>query len=734
MNFVCNRKILMTFCTIRPLTLAVCAALPLLAQAEAEPTRTLGEVLVHSKAPAENLNLDQRASTASRLGLSVRDTPATVSVVDRDTLEKWGADSTQDMLKHVPGMTAASPPGSAGSVYYRGFGASQLTQLFNGITVQYDAIAARPVDSWIYDRVEVIGGPSTFLFGAGAVGGAINYLSKQPLRDESLLQARLSYGSFDTQDIALGLNQALTRPEQGGVAHTVRVDANQRRGQGYVDGNNRESANVAMSLLSEVNARLSHTLSLEYQRETSHRPYWGTPLLNPTSNGQIDESTRFKNYNSQDGIYQQTVKWARSQLDYQWTDATRLRNTLYHYQALRDYRNVESYRFNSSNSAVSRSSALLQRHDQDLTGNRLELTHQGTLAGLPSHWAAGFDYSVNHQTRYPLSLSPVVSTVNPTQFVTESFFNVPGMTPGFRPDRSNKVTTLALFLENRTQLGERWSLLTGLRHDQIKLGVRNHRTVSATDPAYFSQTYTPTTGRAALSYALSPSANVYVQYSTAADPPAGILTTASFSQVRDFDLTTGRQVEVGSKFDYWAGRGSATLAAYHIVRKNLAIADPNQPGVTLPVGQQSSRGIELATALRLSPRWWVKADVALVDAQYDTFTENVSGVAVSRAGKRPSNIPARVANLRVSHDLTGALQVGMDARYVSRRYADAANTISDKAYTLLGASLNYRLNKQVSLSARLNNLTDKIYAANVSTGQFYLGAPRSAEVAVQVDF
>ena len=152
--------------------------------------------------------------------------------------------------------------------------------------------------------------------------------------------------------------------------------------------------------------------------------------------------------------------------------------------------------------------------------------------------------------------------------------------------------------------------------------------------------------------------------------------------ISDFDLTTGRQVEVGSKFDYWEGRGSATLAAYHIVRKNLAIADPNQPGVTLPVGQQSSRGIELATALRLSPRWWVKADVSLVDAQYDTFTENVSGVAVSRAGKRPSNIPARVANLRVSHDLTGALQVGMDARYVSRRYADAANTISDTDLTV----------------------------------------------------
>lgn len=724
----------MKTCVLRPLTVAVLAVLPLLAMAN-DAERTLGEVRVYGQQPsADGLNLDARASTASRLGLSVRDTPATVSVVSRDTLEKWSVSNTQEMLTHVPGVTAASPPGSAGSVFYRGFGAAQLTQLFNGVTVQYDAIAARPVDSWIYDRVEVIGGPSSFLFGAGAVGGSINYLTKLQQRGEDFMQARLSYGSFDAHEVALGVNRTLGG-QDGGMTHTVRADLSQRRSQGYVDGNNREAFTGAVSLLSDITPRLSHTLALEYQRETDHRPYWGTPLLNPTSHGQIDDSLRFKNYNAEDGIYQQTVKWARSMLEYQWTDSTQLRNTLYHYEALRDYRNVESYRYNSSNSAVIRSSALLQRHDQDLTGNRIELTHQGELAGRKSDWAAGVDYSVNHQTRYPLSLgSNVISTVNPSQFSTESFFSIPGMTPGFRPDRSNTVSTVALFLENRTQLSPQWSLLTGLRHDQIKLEVRNHRTASATDPAFFSQTYTPTTGRVALSYALSPSANAYVQYSTAADPPAGILSTASFSQVRNFDLTKGRQVEVGSKFDYWQGRGSATVAAYHIVRKNLAISDPNQPGVTIPVGQQSSRGIELATSLRVAPRWRVQADLALVDAQYDTFTETVNGAAVSRAGNRPSNIPARVANLRISHELSSALQLGVDARYVSRRYADAANTISDKAYTLLGASLNYRLNKHAAVSARVNNLTDRAYAASASTGQFYLGAPRSAEVALRLDF
>jgi iron complex outermembrane recepter protein len=123
---------------------------------------------------AGEINLDAIAGTASRLGLSIRETPAAVYLVDRETIEARGDRTTQDALRNVPGMTAAAPPGSAGFVSYRGFNGSQLTQLFNGISVQYDVIAAKPVDSWIYDRVEVIGGPSSFLFGAGAVGGSIN--------------------------------------------------------------------------------------------------------------------------------------------------------------------------------------------------------------------------------------------------------------------------------------------------------------------------------------------------------------------------------------------------------------------------------------------------------------------------------------------------------------------------------------------------------------------------------
>src|SRR5450830_458891 len=190
--------------------------------------------------PNEKLPLDQAASTATRLGLSVRETPGSISIIDRSAIEARGASDTQQILRGIPGVTASAPPGQAGFVSYRGFSASQITQLFNGITVQYDAISARPVDSWIYDRVEAVGGASGFIHGAGAVGGAINYITKQANRDGDQAQWYGSYGSNNTSVIAAGLNKKIggNSPTEDvpGVMNYLRIDLSRSGSDGYVDG------------------------------------------------------------------------------------------------------------------------------------------------------------------------------------------------------------------------------------------------------------------------------------------------------------------------------------------------------------------------------------------------------------------------------------------------------------------------------------------------------------------
>jgi iron complex outermembrane receptor protein len=690
------------------------------------------EVTVTGFAPGAGLAAP--AGTGSRLGLTVRDTPATVTIVAREVLEARGVTDTQEALKSVPGITAAAPPGSAGSVSYRGFGAANITQLFNGITVQYDAIAARPVDSWVYDRVEVIGGPSTFLYGAGAVGGSINYVTKvaQPGRNSANAQFRA--GSFGTAEGSVGINRTIGTAS---VRNTFQADLNQSRTSGFVDDSPRSALSTAASWRVDAGARFSHTAAFEYQNEQSDRPYWGTPLLNPaTGNGRILEATRFTNYNSADGIYEQTVLWARSVTALR-LGRLALTNTVYHYDALRDYRNVEEYRFNAANTTVSRSAPLLQRHDQQLTGNRTEAALSGRLGSLQSDWSFGTDISANTQTRFPRSLSLTVSTVDPVSFTTETFFSIPGMVPGFTPQRTNDVTTMAAFAENRTRLSSRVSLVTALRTERIELEGTNRipASVSAANPAYFKNTYTPLTGRAGLVVSPTPAANLYVQYSTAADPPAGILTTASFAQVRDFDLSTGAQVEAGTKIAIPGNRGTLTASVFRIVRKNLAIADPLNPGVTIPVGQQSSRGLELSAAVTPVSRVRVDANYAFVDATFDDLFENVGGVAVSRAGNAPTNTPAHVSNAWLTVSPVARVDVSLDGRWVSSRFGNAANTIGDTGYALYGLSGTWRVTPQVAMTGRVRNLADRIYAAWVTgTPMFFLGAPRSADVTLRFSF
>ena len=689
-------------------------------------------VEVVGTAPGQTLSMQKEAGTGSRLGLTVRELPASVTVVDQATIERRGAADTQAILSSVPGMTAAAPPGSAGSVWYRGFGTSQITQLFNGISVQYDAIAGRPVDSWIYREVEVIGGPSTFLFGAGAVGGSINYVTKLASTAANAVDLRVGYGSYNTSELSFGVNRRL-----GGrtVKHAVRADLSRTYGNGAIDGNERGSLTTAVSLLSEIGSKLTHTAAFEFQNEQVDRPYWGTPVLNPASGTlAVDAATRFRNYNSRDGIYEQTVWWGRSITEFTPSARFSVRNTVYHYDALRDYRNVEEYRFTADNTAVVRSAPLLQRHDQVLTGNRVEARFS-TPGLLDARWSAGLDVSANEQTRFPRSLTLNVSTVNPFTFSTEAFFEVPGMVPGFTPDRTNNVGTIALFLENRLRLAPRLSLVTGLRRDRIALEVTNHRAVSATNPSFFRNVYEPVTGRAAVSYEVAQKANLYAQFSTAADPPAGILTTASFGQVRNFDLTTGRQFEVGAKAELPGGRGALTAAVYTIVRKNLAMTDPLNPSQTIPIGQQSSRGLELSASVRTTRALLVQGNYGYTDAQYDDFLESVGGVAVSRDGNRPTGVPVHVANVWATYELAPKWAATVDLRSVSARYANTANTLSAPGFTLLGASVEHRLANGATLVGRVRNLTDRIYAAAVTgTPMFFLGAPRTFELSLRLAF
>lgn len=674
--------------------------------------------------------LDQQSQTGSLLGMSVRDTPASITVIDRYLMQAIGAEDTQSALRAVPGVTTQDSPGSPG-VNFRGFSANSLAQLFNGINVQY-SIAARPVDSWIYDRIEALGGPSSFLYGSGAVGGTVNYITKlaQP---GDFSEARLRLGSESLREMSLGLNRRISAEDSDGrPVSYVRLDVNDRRNKGWTDGTRRQATELATSVRTDISPNLTHTLAYEYQREKVDRPYWGTPLLNPVEGTvRIDEGMRRMNFNSADGFYGQRVQWLRSLTEYQVNSSLSLKNTFYAYDALRDFRNVESYRFDETNSMVTRSSALLQRHDQRLVGNRLDAVYKGALAGRESDWAFGLDYSANKQTRFPLSLAGTINVVDPYDFVPDYFWDIEGMAPGFSPDRTVRVKTLALYAENRTKLSPQLQLLTGLRYDRIGLSLTNLREVTAANPAFFKRNYNAVTGRVGLMWEAAPGWNAYVQYATAADPPSGSLSTASFADaINNSDLTTGRQLEVGLKNEFWDGKATSTLAVFQIKRKNISTQDLDNSSITYLVGQQSSKGIEWTAGWQPNSDFSMLGNLAYVKPQYDNYVQN----GLSLAGKQPVGMPQWVGNLWGQYQLTSSVSLGAGVRAVASSYVNPVNTLKRPGYTLLDLSAHWTIRPDTQLSARVRNATDKVYFLNSSTSAAYLGAPRAFDVALTVRF
>ncbi|EJT82732.1 TonB-dependent siderophore receptor [Pseudomonas putida S11] len=701
------------------------------AWADAAPVELSATTIDGERDAPSGVQLDEPIRTGSRLGLTARETPASVSVSDRRLIEERGAKDSQDVINAMTGVNASANPGFGGFVAYRGFTQNQVTQLYNGINLGYSS-ATRPVDAWVLDRVELIGGPSSFLHGAGAVGGSINYITKLASRDQQTIDGRIRHGSFDDSEVAFGINQALAS-NPADAHHFMRLDFSRGQGNGYIDRNERHTDSLAFSLLSDLTPNLTHTLALEYQEDREDSPYWGSPILPGRSTMKIDNSRRFENYNVGDGRYEQRVRWLRSILDYQLSDSTSVQNTLYHYNAQRDYRNLERYSY-TSDGKVRRSSPYLQRHDQNLLGDRIELRHDNQLFGLASQWSLGLEYSRMRQTLYPTS-SSWSDVVDAEHFAPGSFDDIPGVNAGLTKQRRHEVTNRAVFAENRLQLTERLALLTALRYDYLDMQVTNYGAVTPTSPAFFERRWEPLSGRIGLTYALTPSASVYAQYSTSADLPAGSLAAATYSNVGMFDLSKGEQWEVGSKFDFLDGRGAATLAllpdrAQGLCRARLQRRQPHGPGraadlprrraVRAPAGDAEAAGRGQLCLCRCAVRRVQRGGQRRV------------GIAQGqRTGERTSQRRQPVADLQPD---PGVVRWGQTGATWARCMPTTPTASRPRRTPVFGAFARYRLDEHTTLTGRVRNLTDEVYAKQAYNSQYYMGPPRTFELALDMRF
>ncbi|MFC5557127.1 TonB-dependent receptor [Methylobacterium iners] len=670
----------------------------------------------YTAAPS-GLNLATPSRSGSRLNLTPLETPASIEIIPGQKIRERGQNNVTDAVtQNATGITTIGAPGNGGTSYTsRGFaGLNSVMQLYDGTRLYVGAgTITYPFDTWNVDRIEVLRGPASVLFGEGAIGGIINVVPKKPTF-VSINEARAAVGSDGIRRLALDSGGAVG--EQ--FAYRFNISGNVANGWLRENGDFRNLA-ISGSLLYQATPDLAFTLSNDYGYQEPMR-YFGTPLIN----GGIDPRTRFRNYNVDDSRIIFKDNW--TQLKTEWSPSAdiTIRNTAYRLTSARRYRDVESYRFAPGTGRINRSDYIEIFHDQEQTGNRFDITHRGSLFDIRNEFVAGFD--VNHIDFLHTNNAPYggTSSVDPFAFDPGRFLRVNGTSPGYR----TSTNQYAVFAEDRLILSDQLSLIAGVRYEAPTLRREDLRTPSAS----FTKDLSAVSYRFGAVYTPVPGTALYAQYATAVDP-VGSLITLSLTQ-KDFQLSTGEQVEVGYKQSFWEGRGEFTLAGYRIKKDNLLTVDPNRPTVAVQVGSQSAQGVEAFLSLGLWENWRAEANLALLHAQYDDFQQSVGGVAVNFAGNQPQNVPEKVANLWLTWAFAPRWEARAGVQIVGETFGDFANTAKRPSYTLVNGGLDYQVTPTSRFSVRVYNLLDEVYPITGSSTMWLLGRPRSFEVAYSTAF
>lgn len=664
-------------------------------------------------------------TTGSRLPGTARDIPASVESINQATMQERGKTSWVDALQGLTGFTSAIRPGAAGVASTRGFTENGVAILYDGIRVTNTTISTRNYDGFIFDRIEVLRGPASVLYGEGAIGGAVNLVRKQPSQNSEPFE---TITSLSTRE---GIRQAVGKGGSLGNGFSYRLDGVANKYNGPVNDNEIRYGNLAGALRWDATPQLSSTIDFDYMKSKIENAYWGTPLVN----GRIRSDLREVNYNNlPNNKYDDSVLWLRWNTTYD-TEDLKIRNRFWSYQSDRDW--INTYRFayipaggtcsfrgqnllnNTGADQVCRRTWENLGYDHRFIGDRFDVNWNGSLGAMPLSTILGVEIASTKwdSPRNEVTSLQLVDPYNPPP--TDFFTRGTPRTQNVRADLMQK----AVFGEARLEVLKGVKIVGGFRVDQMDVDYNRQ-------PAnqLYNKSFDPSTYRIGALWDVRPDTTLYTQYATAVEPRFALFTLG----VSDtpFSLTSARQVEGGVKHSFANGRGELLAAVYYIEKTDIPSTDP-VTGFTVQVGKQSSRGFEVSGSYRPIETLRIEANFAYVDAQYDEYRTSATASG-NFTGNTPPNVPQVVANFGVTWQPLPDWAIGGWINYRASIKADDANLVTLPAATIADVFATYRFAPTADLTFRIRNITDAIYAAWATDASYViLGPPRTFEVSLR---
>ena len=656
-----------------------------------------------------------RTAAGTKTDTALVEAPRSISVATRQQMEDRGVHSLDDAVRYMPGITASSYGSDtrADWLRVRGF---EPTQFLDGLPLPKGVYANPKQETWNLDRLALLRGPASSVYGQTPPGGLLDMVSRRP-SDVQSSEIQLQYGSDNHRQINFASTGKIDDAGQFlyGLSGVVRDSGTQ------IDHVDNKRYNIAPSLTWNIDDDTKFTLLTQFTRDdtgitSQFLPVQGTKIDMP-----FGKVSHHKNLGDPDWEYYDRTYYALGYaFEHRLNDTWQFKQNLRYTKSDLSFQGITvgSYPFTQvdNDANVGRTTTIV---DEDIsqfavdnnfqadfaTGDirhtlLLGLDHQRSNTNYTSIFGSAPEINVNN----PIHGQPIVRPARSTAFY----------------DYNQKTYQTGLYVQDQMAL-DQWRLTLGGREDWVHTSTQFINKGDATN----TQRDKAFSGNAAISYVFDSGFVPYLSYAESFQPTTG----ADASSTESLKPTEGKQWELGIKYQPPGSKTLLTAAVYDLTQKNVSVSSfVNGVSITSQTGEVKVKGLELEAVSDVTDNLKVIAAYTLAKSEVQNGADK---------GNRLQLMPNQQASLWADYTWhSGVLDgfgIGAGARYTGNTYGDKANTWLGKAdaYTVFDAAVHYDLGrldnslKGASLALNATNLLDKDYISTCDSFYCYYGDQRS---------
>ncbi|MEP6713119.1 MAG: TonB-dependent siderophore receptor [Ferruginibacter sp.] len=673
-------------------------------------TTELKDVIVTGYQQRQYVKLNSGLATRSNTPL--RDIPQAVQIIPKQILVEQQVYRLSDVYKNVAGVTEQS---DYNYVNMRGFLTSSDNFMLNGQRNSYFGLATSPQIPYA-EKVEVLKGASSVLYGNGAIGGTINIVTKKPKKEFST-GANITFGSFNLTRLQADVTGALNKSKSLSGLLNIGIE---NGGSFYKDFKNK-SITLTPVLVWNIGTHTELTSTTIFQSGKQTASVSGIPVIGTNNLFAVPENFR---YAANDSKFQTTSIQEQLNLKHDFNEKL-TGNIWLSYAAKKTEANI--YQPGGFSPRVDSITRLKAIYNGKLRGYGINayLNYKTNTGKIEHAFVVGFDYN-NAAEYYPKGenywYAPAISLNNPNY----STFNTTGITPDYYgADKENygPSRSVGVYLQDQITFSEKLKALLALRYDDYLN--RSYFLIGGTE-YYDSSKANAVVPKIGLVYQPTKTISLYGSYSEAFQPQYSNSRAAG----GPFPPLRAKQFETGVKGEFFKKRLATTVTWYQIKEVNVLKPDPTDAtGVRqLTAGEVTSRGLELTLTGMITTGWNVLANYSR--NKIFISKSNVAGEKGTGFGDTPNDAFSIWTTYQFQQLIKG-LKVGMGYRNISERNVYG---LVLPAYDVLDALVSYQY-KKYGIAVNGFNLANKRYAlGSFGTSYYFPGAPRSVQVSINYNW